>query len=174
MGKLILVGDLEAPALKELGRTVVCARVSSFDQRADLGGQVARVVAWATEHGHFVEEVISEVGSALNGNRRKFLALLRDRPGPVLSLRSRLPRASPCSPGSSSGRRGPLGGRRRPRPRRHGALTSLSARLWVRDRKPTCQACARGGLRRSLGVTLTMPTKADGARVGELAEGTIL
>jgi len=42
---------------------------------------VARVVvvAWATEHGHSVDQVITEVGSALNGHRRKFLALLCDR-----------------------------------------------------------------------------------------------
>jgi len=79
MGKLILVGDLEAPARQERGRTAIYARVSSADQRADLDRQVARVVAWATEHGHSVDQVVSEVGSALNGHRRKFLALLRDR-----------------------------------------------------------------------------------------------
>jgi len=79
MGKLILVGDLEAAARQERGRTAIYARVSSADQRAALGHQVARVVAWATEHGHLVDQVVSEVGSALNGHRRKFLALLRDR-----------------------------------------------------------------------------------------------
>jgi predicted site-specific integrase-resolvase len=79
MGKLILVGDLDAPAHKERGRTAVYARVSSADQKADLDRQVARVVAWATEHGYCVDQVVSEVGSALNGHRRKFLALLRDR-----------------------------------------------------------------------------------------------
>jgi predicted site-specific integrase-resolvase len=79
MGKLILVGDLEAPARQERGRTAIYARVSSADQRVDLDHQVARVVAWATEHGHSVDQVVSEVGSALNGHRRRFLALLRDR-----------------------------------------------------------------------------------------------
>jgi predicted site-specific integrase-resolvase len=79
MGKLILVGDLEAPARQERGRTAIYARVSSVDQRADLDHQVARVAAWATEHGYCVDQVVSEVGSALNGHRRKFLALLRDR-----------------------------------------------------------------------------------------------
>jgi len=79
MGKLILVGDLEAPAPKERGRTAVYVRVSSADQRADLDRQVARVVAWAGEHGYFVDQVVSEVGSALNGHRRKFLALLKER-----------------------------------------------------------------------------------------------
>jgi predicted site-specific integrase-resolvase len=79
LGKLILVGDLEAPACKERGRTAIYARVSSTDQRADLDRQVARVAAWATEHGYCVDQVASEVGSALNGQRRKFLALLQDR-----------------------------------------------------------------------------------------------
>jgi predicted site-specific integrase-resolvase len=79
MGKLILVGDLEATTQANPGRAVVYARVSSADQRADLDRQVARVVAWATEHGHSVDQVVTEVGSALNGHRRKFLALLRDR-----------------------------------------------------------------------------------------------
>jgi len=79
MGKLILVGDLETSAAPGPHRTVVYARVSSADQRADLDRQVARIVAWATEHGHSVDQVVTEVGSALNGHRRKFLALLRDR-----------------------------------------------------------------------------------------------
>jgi len=79
MGKLILVGDLEAPARQERGRTAIYARVSSADQRVDLDHQVARVAAWATEHGYCVDQVVSEVGSALNGHRRRFLALLRER-----------------------------------------------------------------------------------------------
>jgi putative resolvase len=52
MGKLILVGDLEATTQASPGRAAVSARVSSGDQRPDLDRQVARVVAWATEHGH--------------------------------------------------------------------------------------------------------------------------
>jgi predicted site-specific integrase-resolvase len=79
MGKLILVGDLDAPVRQERGRTAIYARVSSADQKADLDRQIARVVAWATEHGYPVDQVVSEVGSALNGHRRKFLALLMDR-----------------------------------------------------------------------------------------------
>ena len=79
MGKLILVGDLEAPAAPGPGRTAIYARVSSADQKADLDRQVARVLSWATEHGLSVDQVVAEVGSALNGQRRKFLALLKDK-----------------------------------------------------------------------------------------------
>lgn len=54
------------------------ARVSSADQKADLDRQVARVTAWATAEQIPVDKVVTEVGSALNGHRRKFLALLGD------------------------------------------------------------------------------------------------
>lgn len=58
--------------------TAVYARVSSADQKADLDRQVARVTAWATGRNIPVEKVVTDVGSALIGHRRKFLALLRD------------------------------------------------------------------------------------------------
>jgi predicted site-specific integrase-resolvase len=76
VGRLILVGDPGEPA--PAGVTAVYARVSSADQKADLDRQVARVTAWAAGEGLAVGRVVTEVGSALNGHRRKFLALLRD------------------------------------------------------------------------------------------------
>ncbi|MEX5637263.1 IS607 family transposase [Parafrankia sp. FMc2] len=75
VGGLILIGD--APA-KEVDLAVVYARVSSADQKSDLDRQVARVATWAGERGIPVGRVVTEVGSALNGRRRKFLALLSD------------------------------------------------------------------------------------------------
>jgi predicted site-specific integrase-resolvase len=41
IGRLILVGDLETSP-SQLGSTVIYARVSSTDQRADLDRQVSR------------------------------------------------------------------------------------------------------------------------------------
>ena len=77
IGRLILVGDLEiAPSTP--GPTVIYARVSSADQRDDLDRQVSRVSTWATSHGHSIDRVVTEIGSGLNGKRRKFLALLAD------------------------------------------------------------------------------------------------
>jgi predicted site-specific integrase-resolvase len=76
-GRLILVDpppNRTAPA----DTVVVYARVSSADQRSDLDRQVARVTMWATSQGLSVNRVVTEVGSALNGHRKKFLALLRD------------------------------------------------------------------------------------------------
>ncbi|MEX3655077.1 IS607 family transposase [Mycolicibacterium fortuitum] len=77
VGRLILVDEPAGPAGVR-GRTAVYARVSSADQKADLDRQVARVAAWATAEQISVDRVVTEVGSALNGHRRKFLALLRD------------------------------------------------------------------------------------------------
>ncbi|MEV8630783.1 IS607 family transposase [Streptosporangium sp. NPDC051023] len=79
VGRLILVGDVDpAPVPAREAITAVYARVSSADQKADLDGQVARVTAWVTGRGMSVDRVVTEVGSALNGRREKFLALLAD------------------------------------------------------------------------------------------------
>ncbi|MGH3523189.1 MAG: IS607 family transposase [Mycobacterium sp.] len=78
VGRLILVdgpiGEAGLPA-----RTAVYARVSFPDQRADLDWQVARVTAGATDQQITVGRVVVGVGSVLDGQRCKFLALLRDR-----------------------------------------------------------------------------------------------
>jgi len=78
VGGLIMVGDLADTQPRSSAKTVIYARVSSADQRADLDRQVARVTAWATSSGYSVDSVVTEVGSALNGKRRRFLCLLRD------------------------------------------------------------------------------------------------
>ena len=76
VGGLILVGETPGPG--SAGSAVVYARVSSADQEAGLDRQVARVTAWATGQGITVGRVVTETGSALNGKRGEFLALLRD------------------------------------------------------------------------------------------------
>jgi len=75
-GRLILVEPGAPPA--EPGRTVIYARVSSADQAADLDRQVARLTTWVTVGGVSVGEVVTEVGSAMNGPRRKPGRLLAD------------------------------------------------------------------------------------------------
>ena len=77
VGGLILVGEPAGP--EPAGETAVYARVSSADQRADLDRQVARVATWAAGEGLAVGRVVTEVGPALNGRRRKFPGLLRDQ-----------------------------------------------------------------------------------------------
>ncbi len=78
------------------------ARVSSADQRSDLDRQVARVTAWAAAEGLPVGRVVTEVGSALNGKRRKFLALLRDGSVTTIVVEHRDRSASGCQPSGGS------------------------------------------------------------------------
>ena len=77
VGRLILV-DAAVGGGGRPRRAAVYARVSSADQKADLDRRVAGVSAWATAQQIRVDMVVTEVGSALNGHRRKFLAVLRD------------------------------------------------------------------------------------------------
>lgn len=71
------------------GRVVVYARVSSHDQRADLDRQVARLAEWATTNGHVVGEVVTEVGSGLNGKRPKIRRILSDPSAAVVVVEHR-------------------------------------------------------------------------------------
>jgi predicted site-specific integrase-resolvase len=63
---------------KTTTRTVLYARVSSSDQKADLERQVDRLRIFAAAKGYEGVEVVSEIGSGLNGHRRRLLALLSD------------------------------------------------------------------------------------------------
>ena len=58
---------------------MVYARVSSADLKEDLDRQVGRVVEWATQQGYRPDEVVKEIGSGLNGNRRRLRRLVADR-----------------------------------------------------------------------------------------------
>ena len=49
-----------------------------IDQRMDLDRQVARLVAFSTDRGLKVDKVITEIGSGLNGHRRRLRSLLAD------------------------------------------------------------------------------------------------
>ena len=86
-GRLILVDPVPLPETP--GTVAVYARVSSADQWADLDRQVSRVTAWAAAEGLAVGRVVTEVGSALNGKRREFLALLRDESVAVVVVEHR-------------------------------------------------------------------------------------
>jgi putative resolvase len=57
---------------------VLYARVSTHDQRGELDRQVTRLSGWATAQGVTVAEVVTEVGSGLNGRRPKLRRVLAD------------------------------------------------------------------------------------------------
>ncbi len=77
VGRLILV-DVPHASPIAASRVVLYARVSSHDQRADLDRQVARLTEWATSQGMAVGEVVTEVGSGMNGRRKKLARILAD------------------------------------------------------------------------------------------------
>jgi predicted site-specific integrase-resolvase len=76
VGRLILVDDPSVPAGPR-SRTAVYARCPRLIRKR-IWMVRWRVTAWATTQQIPVDKVVTEVGSALNGHRRKFLALLRD------------------------------------------------------------------------------------------------
>jgi putative resolvase len=59
--------------------TAIYARVSSHDQKKDLDGQVARMSIYAANNGLVVTKILTEIGSGLNGNRKKLLSTLSDQ-----------------------------------------------------------------------------------------------
>ncbi len=58
--------------------TAVYTRVSSAENTSNLDGQAERLVAYCTVRGYRVSKVVKEIGSGVNDNRPKFLALLAD------------------------------------------------------------------------------------------------
>jgi putative resolvase len=68
----------EKPIAPATSRVAIYARVSSTEQRANLERQAERLVAYASARGYQVSQVVMEIGSGINDNRPKFLALLAD------------------------------------------------------------------------------------------------
>ncbi len=69
---------IDMPEPPKCKRVALYARVSSHDQRADLDRQLARLSQYAAEQHLHVVESVAEVGSGLNGKRRKVMRLLLD------------------------------------------------------------------------------------------------
>ncbi len=70
---------VDAPMDEKPMAVALYARVSSHDQRSDLDRQLARLSQYAAEHDLHVVAAVGEVGSGLNGKRRKLLKLLSDK-----------------------------------------------------------------------------------------------
>lgn len=92
VASLVLV-DVDGVAPAETTRTVLSPRVSSNDQRGDLDRRVARSAAWATSPGMSVEEVVTEVGSGMDDNRRKLQLVLADPTASTIVVGHRVPGA---------------------------------------------------------------------------------
>ena len=68
--------EIEDP--ERLLRRVAYARVSSADQKPDLDRQKLRLLEYGQHQGWLFDAVVTEVGSGLNGTRRKLLKALGD------------------------------------------------------------------------------------------------
>lgn len=66
------------PEQATLQQVALYARVSSSDQKEDLQRQLQRLRDYASAKGLRVSKEVSEVGSGLNGHRKKIHALLKD------------------------------------------------------------------------------------------------
>ncbi len=69
---------VETPQGSSFDGVGLYARVSSWDQKADLDRQLGRLRAWATRGGLRVLRTEAEVGSGLTGRRRRLMRLLAD------------------------------------------------------------------------------------------------
>ena len=69
-GKLILV-HLGGASSAHKTRTVICVRVSSHDLGADLDPETAVVEVRVSDQEMPVDEVVTEVGSGINGKRQR-------------------------------------------------------------------------------------------------------
>ncbi len=67
-----------APVQLTSGKSVLYGRVSSHDQKSDLGRQMERLRTFASGLGLQNVEAVEELGSGLNGRRPKLLKLLAD------------------------------------------------------------------------------------------------
>lgn len=59
-------------------KTVAYARVSTYDQKNDLKDQIGFIRQYANSKGIILDEAITDVGSGLNYNRKKWNQLLQD------------------------------------------------------------------------------------------------
>ena len=67
---------VEKPTTTDSGGVALYARESSSDQRADLDRQIARLAKYAADQQMRVVDTVTEIGSGLNGQRKKLMRVL--------------------------------------------------------------------------------------------------
>ena len=75
-------------------RAIVYAKGSLHDQRSELDRQVAPMTEWATSQAVVVSDVVSEVGSEMNEQRRILSQLLADATTTTIVVEHRDPLVS--------------------------------------------------------------------------------
>ena len=77
-GTILVTEPLPVKEFATTSKVAVYARVSSSENKSNLDSQAERLVAYCTVRGYQVSRVVKEIGSGVNDNRPKFLALLAD------------------------------------------------------------------------------------------------
>jgi putative resolvase len=77
-GTILITEMVPIPARLASANVAIYTRVSSSENTANLDSQAERLVAYCTVRGYHVSKVVKEIGSGVNENRPKFLALLAD------------------------------------------------------------------------------------------------
>ena len=72
------------PPVKSEAQYVVYARVPLADQKDNLDQQIARVMAFAGKHTLPVVDTITEIGSGLNGHRKRLQRILSATPHHII------------------------------------------------------------------------------------------
>jgi len=74
----ILIEEARPEPASVCEQVAVYTRVSSAENTSHLDSQAERLVAYCAARGYHVSKVVKEIGSGVNDNRPKFLALLAD------------------------------------------------------------------------------------------------
>lgn len=77
-GTILVTEPVPVKALPIPSHVVVYTRVSSSENKSNLDSQAERLVAYCTVRGYQASKIVKEIGSGVNDNRPKFLALLAD------------------------------------------------------------------------------------------------
>lgn len=78
-GTIVVTEGEDQNASTREGLVAIYTRVSSHEHRANLERQARRLEDYCAAKGYQVQQVIKEIGSGVNDNRAKFLALLEDQ-----------------------------------------------------------------------------------------------
>jgi putative resolvase len=74
----IIVAEGPPREAQAISRIAIYARVSSYEQRANLERQVERLEDYCASRGYQVAQVVKEIASGVNDTRPKLLSLLQD------------------------------------------------------------------------------------------------
>ena len=78
-GRTIIVEEEIETQVVASQKVAVYARVSSAENKSNLGSQAERLVAYCTAKGYQIAKVVTEIGSGVNDSRPKLLAMLADQ-----------------------------------------------------------------------------------------------